>query len=90
MISQARPVLYVIACGGRPAGQLPEFVRFAQGLGWDSCAAAFVAFQMTWLCRTLDGIRFTRQFRILCLMESMILPSSISCIPIIANRWKGK
>ncbi len=37
MISQARPVLYIIACGGRPAGQLPEFVRFAQGLGWDVC-----------------------------------------------------
>jgi len=30
-------VLYVIACGGRPAGQLPEFVRFAQGQDWDVC-----------------------------------------------------
>jgi len=30
VISQARPVLYIVACGGRPAGQLPEFVRFAQ------------------------------------------------------------
>jgi phosphopantothenoylcysteine synthetase/decarboxylase len=30
-------VLYVIACGGRPAGQLPDFVRFAQGEGWDVC-----------------------------------------------------
>jgi phosphopantothenoylcysteine synthetase/decarboxylase len=45
--SQAPPVLYVIACGGRPAGQLPEFVRFAQGLGWDVCLVA-----------TPDGIKF--------------------------------
>ena len=37
VISQARPVLYIIACGGRPAGQLPEFVRFAQGQDWDVC-----------------------------------------------------
>ncbi len=47
MISQARPVLYVIACGGRPAGQLPEFVRFAQGQGWDVCVIA-----------TPDGAKF--------------------------------
>ncbi len=38
--SHARPVLYVIACGGYPAGQLPEFVGFAQGLGWDVCVIA--------------------------------------------------
>jgi len=37
---QALPVLYVIACGGRPAGQLPDFVRFAQGQGWDVCVIA--------------------------------------------------
>lgn len=30
-------VLYVVACGGRPAGQLPGFVGFAQELGWDVC-----------------------------------------------------
>ncbi len=35
--ARARRVLYVIACGGRPAGQLPDFVRFAQGHGWDVC-----------------------------------------------------
>jgi phosphopantothenoylcysteine synthetase/decarboxylase len=40
-------VLYVIACGGRPAGQLPEFVRFAQGLDWDVCVIA-----------TPDGTKF--------------------------------
>ena len=40
-------VLYVIACGGRPAGQLPEFVRFAQGEGWDVCVIA-----------TPDGTKF--------------------------------
>jgi phosphopantothenoylcysteine synthetase/decarboxylase len=32
-----RPVLYVIACGARPAGRLPEFVAFAQAEGWDVC-----------------------------------------------------
>ncbi len=47
MTSRARPVLYVIACGGRPAGQLPEFVRFAQDLGWDVCVIA-----------TPDGTKF--------------------------------
>jgi phosphopantothenoylcysteine synthetase/decarboxylase len=29
------PVLYVIACGARPAGDLAPFVRFAQVQGWD-------------------------------------------------------
>jgi phosphopantothenoylcysteine synthetase/decarboxylase len=41
------PVLYVIACGGPPAGQLPEFVRFAQAAGWDVCVIA-----------TPDGTKF--------------------------------
>jgi phosphopantothenoylcysteine synthetase/decarboxylase len=43
----AQPVLYVIACGGRPAGNLPDFVRFAQGQGWDVCVIA-----------TPDGTKF--------------------------------
>lgn len=43
----AKPVLYVIACGGRPAGDLPAFVRFAQGEGWDVCVIA-----------TPDGTKF--------------------------------
>ena len=34
---QTQPVLYVIACGGRPAGQLQDFVGFAQTEGWDVC-----------------------------------------------------
>jgi len=38
--SQALPVLYVIACGGPSAGQLPDFVRFAQASGWDVCVIA--------------------------------------------------
>ena len=45
--NQAPPVLYVIACGGSPAGQLPDFVRFAQGQGWDVCVIA-----------TPDGTKF--------------------------------
>jgi len=32
-----RPVLYVVACGGRPAGNLASFVSFAQDQGWDVC-----------------------------------------------------
>jgi phosphopantothenoylcysteine synthetase/decarboxylase len=35
--ADTRPVLYVIACGASPAGQLPPFVRFAQEQGWDVC-----------------------------------------------------
>ena len=36
----ARRVLYAVACGGRPAGDLPPFVRFAQDQGWDVCVIA--------------------------------------------------
>ena len=32
-----RPVLYIVACGGRPAAQLEPFIRFAQDGGWDVC-----------------------------------------------------
>ena len=34
---QPQGVLYVVACGGRPAGDLPEFVSYAQDRGWDVC-----------------------------------------------------
>jgi phosphopantothenoylcysteine synthetase/decarboxylase len=30
-------VLYVIACGGRPATDLPAFITWAQDQGWDAC-----------------------------------------------------
>jgi len=33
-------VLYVIACGGRPAADLPEFVNWAQERGWEVCVIA--------------------------------------------------
>lgn len=33
-------VLYVIACGGRPAADLPEFVPYTQDRGWDVCVVA--------------------------------------------------
>jgi phosphopantothenoylcysteine synthetase/decarboxylase len=35
-----RPVLYVIACGGPPAGDLPEFVTGLRADGWDVCVIA--------------------------------------------------
>ena len=41
------PVLYVIACGGYPAGKLSDFVSFAQAAGWDVCVIA-----------TPDGAKF--------------------------------
>jgi phosphopantothenoylcysteine synthetase/decarboxylase len=33
-------VLYVIACGGRPAGDLPDFTSLALAQGWDVCIIA--------------------------------------------------
>lgn len=41
------PVLYIVACGGPPASQLPVFVRFAKDRGWDVCVIA-----------TPDGAKF--------------------------------
>jgi phosphopantothenoylcysteine synthetase/decarboxylase len=34
---RALPVLYVIACGSRPAGDLPDFVPRLRSHGWDVC-----------------------------------------------------
>jgi phosphopantothenoylcysteine synthetase/decarboxylase len=42
-----QPVLYVVACGAYAAGDLAEFVIFAQGQGWDVCVIA-----------TPDGTKF--------------------------------
>lgn len=42
-----QPVLYVVACGGRPASHLADFVRFAQDEDWDVCVIA-----------TPDGTKF--------------------------------
>jgi phosphopantothenoylcysteine synthetase/decarboxylase len=36
----ATRVLYIIACGGRPASDLPAFVERAQQAGWDVCVVA--------------------------------------------------
>jgi phosphopantothenoylcysteine synthetase/decarboxylase len=33
-------VLYVVACGGRPAGDLPDFLVEAREQGWDTCVIA--------------------------------------------------
>jgi phosphopantothenoylcysteine synthetase/decarboxylase len=41
------PVLYVVACGGRPAADLPHFVASAQHDGWTVCVVA-----------TPDGLKF--------------------------------
>jgi phosphopantothenoylcysteine synthetase/decarboxylase len=37
---EPRRVLYVVACGGRPAGDLPAFVAEAQDAGWEVCVIA--------------------------------------------------
>jgi phosphopantothenoylcysteine synthetase/decarboxylase len=34
------PVLYLIACGSRPAADLPDFIAHAQEQGWDVCVIA--------------------------------------------------
>ena len=47
MPADTRPVLYIIACGAPPAGQLPAFVRDAQIQGWNVCVIA-----------TPDGAKF--------------------------------
>jgi phosphopantothenoylcysteine synthetase/decarboxylase len=36
----SRPVIYVIACGGRPAGDLPAFLVTLQADGWEVCVIA--------------------------------------------------
>jgi phosphopantothenoylcysteine synthetase/decarboxylase len=36
-MASGKPVLYVIACGGRPAAELPDLVTYAQGEGWTVC-----------------------------------------------------
>lgn len=36
-LAARQPVLYIVACGGRPSGQLPAFVSHAQEQGWDVC-----------------------------------------------------
>ena len=42
MAARGRPrgVLYVVACGGRPAGDLGPFVEDAQAAGWEVCVIA--------------------------------------------------
>ncbi|WP_432932902.1 flavoprotein [Microbispora sp. CA-135349] len=39
-MAEGKPVLYVIACGGRPAGDLPSFVQRLQADGWTVCVIA--------------------------------------------------
>ncbi|WP_433361325.1 flavoprotein [Streptosporangium sp. CA-115845] len=36
-MTSGKPVLYVIACGGRPAAELPSLVGHAQAQGWTVC-----------------------------------------------------
>jgi phosphopantothenoylcysteine synthetase/decarboxylase len=40
MSTRARRVLYVVACGGRPAADLEHLVRHAQDQEWDVCVIA--------------------------------------------------
>jgi phosphopantothenoylcysteine synthetase/decarboxylase len=35
-----QPVLYVVACGGRPAADLPPFIKKMQAEGWHICTIA--------------------------------------------------
>lgn len=38
--SHVTPVLYIVACGGRPAGDLPTFISGLTVQGWDVCVIA--------------------------------------------------
>jgi phosphopantothenoylcysteine synthetase/decarboxylase len=38
--SVEHPVLYLIACGSRPAADLPEFISYAQQQDWQVCVIA--------------------------------------------------
>jgi phosphopantothenoylcysteine synthetase/decarboxylase len=40
MPTAGQPVLYVVACGGRPAGDLPPFITATQAAGWHACVIA--------------------------------------------------
>jgi phosphopantothenoylcysteine synthetase/decarboxylase len=40
MSTSERPVLYLIACGSRPAADLPDFIEYAQREGWMVCVIA--------------------------------------------------
>jgi phosphopantothenoylcysteine synthetase/decarboxylase len=37
MAMPRNPVLYIIACGGRPAADLPAFIPWVRDQGWDAC-----------------------------------------------------
>ena len=45
--AETPPVLYVVACGGPPTRDLPDFAGFAGAQGWDVCVIA-----------TPDGTKF--------------------------------
>lgn len=38
--SPTTPVLYIVACGGRPAGDLPSFIPRLTAQGWEVCIIA--------------------------------------------------
>ena len=38
--SPTKPVLYIVACGGRPAGDLPSFIPKMIAQGWEVCVIA--------------------------------------------------
>ena len=48
-----RPVLYVVACGARPAADLPPFVAEMREAGWDVCVIA-----------TPDGLKFIDRMKL--------------------------
>ena len=39
-LGSARRVLYIVACGGRPASDLPQFIQHAQNQQWEVCVIA--------------------------------------------------
>jgi phosphopantothenoylcysteine synthetase/decarboxylase len=51
-----QPVLYVVACGGRPAGDLPAFVTQMQDDGWHVCVIATPSAVKFMDLQTLTGL----------------------------------
>ena len=95
MADETRPVLYIVACGGRPAGQLSGFVRRQQEQGWEVCVIATPAalkFVNTTEFADLTGHVMRSDYKqpdepdVLPLADAMVVaPATFNTI----NKWAG-
>ena len=93
MPADTRPVLYVVACGAYPAGQLPAFVRDAQAQGWEVCVIATPDGTKFLDAGNLSGLTgYPVRFRYKCPDEPDVLPSPDALVVAPAtfntvNKW---